>query len=362
MPTRNSQLRRGLGDPQILIVVVALAILAAGLLGLNWLVVSGHATAIPESVLLRDPRDDGLRVSYEIGRLKINPPRKPAVYILGGSAARECFLGEGSLANEIGMAGGGDVEVHQLASNNREFGSDLAVIDNLPRTPGVIVIEVGMARFVHVEGATEDQLAGKPLLLWSPALKDFLVDQTGHGRFAFTILPGVADYAVTYAKWRLHRLLIARPFLIRFKQHLYTRDMAYDTARKRELVRLWLENRGRPGGQWERVFPYDAALLERCVALARERGFEVVLLEGPLNTDIVGHQWDAGIERYRGLCDALARTYGARYIDFLAQAGLRDQDFRDLTHMLYPGQVKYERELAAALAPFTAQLASAPDR
>lgn len=361
-PTRGGQLRCGLGDPHVLVVFVALVLVTIGLLGLNWLVVSGHATILPESILLRDPRDTWLNVSYRVGKLKISPPDRPAVYMLGGSATQESFLGEESLTKAIAADGGGGVKVYQLASIKREFGSDLAVIDNLPRTPGVVVIEVGMPRFVHIQAATENQLAGKPLLLWSPALKDFLVDQTGHGRFAFTILPGIADYAVTYAKYRLHRLLNGRPLRIRFQRHLYTRDQTLGTARKRALVRHWMANRGSPGGQWDRVFPYSAALLERCVALARERGFEVVLLEGPLNTEIVGDRFDRMIWRYRTFCDDLAQRYGATYVDFLPQADLRSSDFRDLTHMLYPGQIKYQRELAAALAPVTAPLASTPER
>jgi len=360
-PTRNSQLRRGLGDPQILIVVVALAILAGGLVGLNWLIVSGHATALPESMLLRDPRDSWLHVSYRVGQLKVTPPDRPAVYVLGGSATRESFVGERSLAKAIAAGGGGDVVVHELASNNQEFGSDLAIVDNLPRTPAVVVIGVGMERFVHGPDATARQLSGRPLLVWSPELKQALLDETGRGGRTFTLLPGIADYAVTWAHWRLHRLGLGKPVRIRFKQHLYDRSMAYTDARKREQVTRWLEHRGGPGGQFFRVFPYNASLLERAVALATARGFTVMLVENPLNTEIVGDSFDHMDKRYQPLCEDLALRYGAEYVDFLPQADLRSSDFRDLTHLLYPGQVKYERELAAALAPFTAQLASTPD-
>lgn len=358
-PTRGSQLRRGLGDPHILVVCLALLLVAGGLLTLNWLVVSGHATALPESMLLRDPRDDWLHVSYRVGQLKTAPPDRPAVYILGGSATRESFVGERSLARAIAAGNGGDVVVHELASNNQEFGSDLAIVDNLPRTSAVVVIGVGMERFVHGPDATERQLSGRPLLLWSPELKRVFLDETGRGGRTFTILPGIADYAVTWAHWRLHRLLIDKPVRVRFKQHLYDRAMAYSDDRKHEQVTRWLEHRGRPGGQFFRVFSYNAALLEQTVALATARGFSVMLVENPLNTEIVGDSFNHLIGRYRPLCIDLARRYGAVYVDFLPQADLRSTDFRDLTHMLYPGQVKYERQLAAALAPLTAPLAPA---
>jgi hypothetical protein len=361
-PTRASQLRRGLGDPHLLITAVAFVLVVAGLLGLNWLVVSGRATALPESVLLRDPRDDWLHVSYEVGRLKVTPPDRPAVYVLGGSATRESFVGERSLARAVGDAGGGDVVVHELASNNQEFGSDLAIIDNLPQTPAVVVIGVGMERFVHGPDATTRQLSGRPLLVWSPALKDALIDETGRGRHTFTVLPGIADFAVTWAHWRLHRLRLGLPARVRFKQHLYDRSMAYNDAHKRQQVTRWLEHRGSPGGQFFHVFPYNAALLERAVALATARGFSVMLVENPLNTEIVGDSFDGMKARYQPLCEDLADRYGAAYVDFLPQAELRSSDFRDLTHMLYPGEVKYERALADALAPLTAPLAAAPAR
>jgi len=360
LPTRTAALRRGLGDPHVLVVAAALALVVAALLTLNQLVVSGHTTAVPESLLLRDPRDDWLHVSYSVAQLKVDPPDRPAVYVLGGSATRECFVGERSLATEILNAGGGEVVVHHLASNGQEFATDLALIDNLPRTPAVVVIGVGMERFVHGPAVTERQLTGRPLLVWSPALKRFLVAETGMGRRTYTILRGIADFSVTWAQWRAHRLLEGRPWRVRYEQHNYDRSMTYSDARKREQVTRWLEHRGRPGGQFDRVFDYDAAALKRAVALARQRGFAVVLMENPLNTEVVGDAFDHMTDRYRPLCERLADEYEAAYVDFLPETGLRSSDFRDLTHLLYPGQVRFQLEMAHALAPFTRGLEDGP--
>jgi hypothetical protein len=354
--TRRAELRHGLTCPHAVIVLAALLLTLGGVIAVERLIVSGRATAIPESLLLRDPRDDWLHVSYRVGQLKIAPPDEPAVYVLGGSSTRESFVGERSLAARLTAAGGGGVAVRELASNNQEFGSDLAIIDNLPRTPAVVVIGVGMERFVHGPQATERQLSGRPLLISSPALKRFLAAETGYDDDRLSILPGIADYAVTWAHWRFNRLRLGRPQRIRFKQHLYTREMAYSDAHKRDQVTRWLEHRGRPGGQFDRVFAYNAAALEQAVALARERGFEVMLVENPLNLDIVGHSFDHMSQRYRPFCERVADEYGASYVDFVPAANLHSGDFRDLTHMLYPGQLKYESRLARAVLPILARL------
>ena len=47
-----------------------------GVVAAERLIVSGYATAVPESLLLRDPRDDWLHVSYEVGRLKTDAARQ----------------------------------------------------------------------------------------------------------------------------------------------------------------------------------------------------------------------------------------------------------------------------------------------
>ena len=67
--------------------------------------------------------------------------------------------------------------------------------------------------------------------------------------------------------------------------------------------------------------------------------------------------YDGTVARSARFCRRLAAEYDATYVDFLSQADLRSSDFRDLTHLLYPGQEKYQRELAQALAPITRAIA-----
>ena len=50
--------------------------------------------------------------------------------------------------------------------------STLAILDNLPRGSGVVVIGINHATFVSSQADAESQLSGTPLLLASPALRD----------------------------------------------------------------------------------------------------------------------------------------------------------------------------------------------
>jgi hypothetical protein len=354
-PRRNA-FRRGLTAPSLLVLLTGLALLVIALMALNEAVVSGAYTVLPEGLLLRQTHDDWLHVSYTVGRLKRHPPQQPAVYLIGGSSTRECFVSEGTLADQIRTAGGSDVEVHALASNNEHFGTDLAIVDNLPRTPGVVVICIGVERFVYGPERTERQIGGRPLLIWSAALKDYVSDRFGRHRWAASIVPGLIDYGLTWADWRAFRALRGRPAIVAFEDHFYTQADVESDAHKRRFVERWLTHRGRPGGEFDRVFDYNADLLEQTVALARQRGFEVVLLENPLNTEIVGHDFDRLLAQYRPLCAELARRYGARYVDPNLQTDLHSSDFRDLTHLVPSGRVKFQRAMADVLAPSTSGL------
>ena len=161
----------------------------------------------------------------------------------------------------------------------------------------------------------------------------------------------MADFAVTWAHWRLHRLRLGKPVRIRFRQHLYTRSMAFSDDRKRDQVTRWLEHRGRPGAQFDRVVRLQRGGARS--APSRSPG-SAVSTSSSSRTRSTSRSSGRASTACRSAIGRSAATWppghDAAYVDFVAAAGLRSCDFRDLTHMLYPGQVKYEAELAR-LAP-----------
>jgi len=77
----------------------------------------------------------------------------------------------------------------------------------------------------------------------------------------------------------------------------------------------------------------------------------VVLMEAPENREVVGSQFDRVKQVYQPFCRALAAKDGVRYVDFNEKVGTVNGDFRDLTHLMPWGGVKWQRGLVDVLAP-----------
>ena len=107
---------------------------------------------------------------------------------------------------------------------------------------------------------------------------------------------------------------------------------------------------------------YNLAMLEQLLIRARERGVDVVLLELPWNREIIGDELDDAYERTSRASAALAEEYGVPYIDYSAELPLDNGDFHDLSHLVEPGRVMWERRLAEELveAPRRATARLAP--
>jgi hypothetical protein len=76
-----------------------------------------------------------------------------------------------------------------------------------------------------------------------------------------------------------------------------------------------------------------------------------VLLELPHNAQIESGRMNGAMRLYQAPVQALATKYSVPYLDFNAAVRIPSGDFRDLSHLVEPGRVIWQRELAQALAP-----------
>jgi lysophospholipase L1-like esterase len=91
-------------------------------------------------------------------------------------------------------------------------------------------------------------------------------------------------------------------------------------------------------------------MLQALLASARERGVRVVLVELPLNREIVGDSFDAALRRYQKPVTALAAEYDVPYFDLNHEVSIPSADFQDISHLIAPGRVIWQRALAKELA------------
>lgn len=338
---------RGYRNRNPLVLAAALLLLVAALMGLDYVFTSGAWSDVPLKYWLRKSSDDWVYVSWTVGRNKQDPPDKPTIYILGGSSARESITNDRTLERAIRRAGGPDTGVFNLGSANQNFGQSLAIIDNVPDTPATVIVGLNPNRFFASRGLNQKQAKGIELLLESDALRDYVRKESGHYKYTTTIIPGILAYATSYVQEHKRELLEGKIPEREYGQHRYNLKYIHTDKQKREMVTKWNAERSPIVQKW---MDYNLALLDELLKRAEERGVQVVLLELPWNRDIVGHGWDRDFNAYRPRAQALAEKYGVPYVDFNEELGIPNKYFHDISHLVEPGRVIWERRLAKELA------------
>jgi hypothetical protein len=339
--------RRGFRNRSPLVLVAAVVLLVPALLGVEWLFTSGVWTVVPLDAALRNPEDSFTYISWMVGRARQDGPGSPGLYLLGGSSARESIVSGDALAAEIAELGGPRVAAYDLGSINQNFAQSLAVVDSAPDTPAWLLVGVNLGRFTATEEQNAVQAEGRELLLESGAVQDFVSSEWGLQKYSFTILPGVWAYITDWARLHGGALLEGDAPSTQYELHRYSARTRRSDGQKRRLVEKWNASR-KP--VFERNLDANLQMLEALLAQARERGVRVVLLELPLNEEIVGDSFDDSQRQYQEPVTALAREYGVPYVDLNQVVDIPSRDFQDLSHLIAPGRVIWQHALAKELA------------
>jgi hypothetical protein len=340
--------RAGFRNRNPLVLVVAGLLLLPALLGFQYYFTSGAWSDVPLKYWLRNPTDSFTYVSWTVGHTKLRPPPAPALYLTGGSSAREALVSGAGLAADVRTLGGPSISAWDLGFINQNFAETLAIADNVPADGSWVLVGVNLGRFASYPAANERQVVGRDLLLKSAFLQSYVADTYGHYTYSFTILPGIFSYLTSYAKKDGTRLLEGKLPAREYRQHQYTVAKNHSDAQKRRMVKTWLADRY---PVFRHNLKYNLAMLEQILVRCRQRGVHAVIVELPLNRDIVGKRFEKAIVLYRVPTMALAAEYDAPYVDVNAAAAVPNRDFHDLSHLVEPGRVLWQRQLAKALVP-----------
>jgi len=344
--------KRGLRNQNPLVLVASLILLAGALFGVQLFFTSGAYTVIPEKYLLRRASDDYMYVSYTMSSLLRHPPKVPVVYLLGGSTARESITSGSGLAAEIKKDGGPTVQAYDLGSINQNYGQDVAIVDNAPKIPSIVLIGVNVGRYTPSPGASMMQTAGRELLLSSPSLRKYVVDTQHKRRWSVTILPGIMNYLVTYVKSHRDQLLHFQIPDHPYNQHRYNLHSIHSVKSKEAMVKTWLKSRW---PLFKRNFKFNTAMLEELIKVTQARGLTPVLLELPNNKAIIGQAFDKAKAMYRATVKEFAQKYHIDYVNFTDQLQIPNADFHDLSHLVEPGRVIWQKKLAEVLTGLLAE-------
>jgi hypothetical protein len=340
--------RAGFRNRNPLVLVVAGLLLVPALLGFEYYFTSGAWSDVPLKYWLRNPTDSFTYVSWTVGHTKLRPPAGATLYLTGGSSAREALVSGPGLAADVRTLGGPRVNALDLGFMNQNFAETLAIADNVPATGSWVLIGVNLGRFTAAPAVNERQVVGRDLLLKSAFLRRYVAGTSGHYRYSYTILPGIFSYLTDLAKRDGGQVLSGRLPHTAYRQHQYTVAGNHSDAQKQRMVKTWLADRY---PLFRRNLDYNLAMLEQILVRCRQRGVHAVIVELPLNRDVVGRRFEKARVLYKVPTMALAAEYDVPYVDVNAAAAVPNADFHDLSHLVEPGRVLWQRQLAKALVP-----------
>ena len=240
--------------------------------------------------------------------LKDKPPRRPVVYLPGGSAARECTISDRNWRRQIVNLGGPSVLAFNLGAASEAYGHNIDMIRRAPDVPSLVLIGVNVGRYTH-----------RP-----PAGYLASADGVAAAAGSSLTLKQVDNYA----------------------QHRYRASQVLTSTRKRALLTRWVRTRY---PVFQKRFSHNADRLRDLVAACQERGFGVVLFNLPLNLKIIKHRMDRPRARYRRNCEAVSAKYGVPWVDFVAKLRLANRDFVDNWHLVETGRVKWQKRLTRSV-------------
>jgi hypothetical protein len=252
--------------------------------------------------------DDWRHMKLVLATLKASPPQVPAVYLLGGSAAREATVGDRSWTDQLSRLAGEKVRAFNLGTSGQSYDEALAIVDQLPTTPGIVLIGVNLGRY------------GQPPL----------ADPSSPAR-----LPGGDPAPVSPAK------------LFDYVQHRFASYDAGTQAKKQALLVDWLTRRY---PAFKRRYAYNARKLEELIVACQQHGLHPVLVNLPIDRPFIGHALDVPCRRVTATSSAARDKFGIPSWDFVSAVGLVDSDYVDLWHVVHSGSVKYQARLSKNLA------------
>ena len=262
---------------------------------------SGDASA--PSATAKGADSDWTRILKALGYMRAVTPTKPVVVLLGGSAARESTISDGSWRDQIVAKGGPETLAWNMGSRNRTLAQNVAIVKQLPAGAHAIVfIGINLGAFTSTQKTASITLPS-PLPTDPPTLQ---------------------------------------------QPHQYSTETGIlSTSKKKALVRAWLADRY---PVYKRSFSTSASVLDQLIALCKKRGYKPVLFELPRDTAIIGSSLGAPTTKYRDRCRALAAKYHVPWVSLVSAARLPNQDFYDLWHLVEPGRKVWQSLLSAKTA------------
>lgn len=266
---------------------------------------------ISESTILKYENDDHAHVSYLVPQIKNLSSGSDLSFILvGSSSLRESVENIAAIEKMLSNQLGKKVSSFLLASSSQNIEESVCIVNNLPNGKGFIIVGINYTRLFKTKiGENKLLLKSRVIgeyseMLWERVIKHFY----------FVIK--------NYKK---------RPPNITYEQHNYDNVEVLKTEDKHVLVK---QLRSNLPTFIDIETQTNLDLLAELIERGQTRGYEVILLETPNNTELFGNSFKENAAFYNGLIESICQEFNITYIDPNQTIELKNEDFYDLTHLV----------------------------
>jgi len=336
---------QGLRSPNPLIMLSGL-ILAVGAWSViaQWYI-SGDYINLPKSTLLPATYVDRFIAHYDVLKYRESEREKAAIFLFGGSSARECLPDDDRLEDSIKEKYNSDFKVLSLGTGNQSLIQSLALIDMLPdgREEDVLLIGVNIHRFNIPKSVIYEDLDNSfgDDIVW-----DLLQPEASQ----LTRFAGSFKNVVSLSYNQLSRvygeLTGNGPLAKDYTRHRYTYDKRLSDEELGESFDTWLTELDT---SFEEYFNLNSGYLDTLIKFAMDKGYKPVLLELPLNTVYAQNRIDKHLKLYGDYCQEVADKYKILYLKTGQEVEWERDHFHDLTHLVEPGREVFLDKLTADL-------------
>ena len=226
-----------------------------------------------------------------------DPPKTRTVYLFGGSGTMECFVSEASLAAAIGRDARQPIQVVSLAAHQESMAHDAGA----RRQPAAGPCHAGHRAGAHPRdrqalSATRPCSSGHTLLVRSKRLDaDRAEVLRPQGRPTRAPSPASSTTSArTCANGRRARRRGAPRSPTRSHYYPWGATGHLPLGKRRNVLYVLAKD----VTLYRKYADYNFAMLEEILKLARERGYDVVLYDQPLNASAAGPDWNGVVPAY----------------------------------------------------------------
>lgn len=262
--------------------------------------------------------NDWRHLKLALVSLEAAPPRVPAVYLFGGSAAREATVSDRSWSDQLTRLAGRKIRAFNFGTAGQSYDEDMGIVERLPAGNGIVLIGVNLGRYTQRPIADPDKPG------WLPA---------GEPR------------------------PVSLAALFNYVQHRFGPYDVGGLTMKRAILTDWLARRY---PVFQDRYAYNVRQLDRLIIACQKRDLDPVLVNLPINEQFLGSALSVPCNRFAATSRAARQRNDIHSWDFVDDVGLVNADFVDLWHVVHSGSVKYQQRLSKRTGALLHELGMAP--